>query len=149
MTAAAVVAEARTWLRTPYHHEADIKGVGVDCAMILVRVFAAPTVALIPADFDPRPYSQDWMLHREEEKYLGWLSLFADRVDEETDRIAPGDVPIWRFGRTFSHAGIATDDVDGIIHAYRQAGCVVLGSLRETTLQDRERQVWRVRGLGA
>ena len=140
---AAVVAEALTWLKTPYHHEGDVKGVGVDCAMILVRVFAAPTVALIPADFDPRPYSQDWMLHREEEKYLGWLMQFADRVD------APkaADVVIWRFGRTFSHAAIVTDERGGMIHAYRQDRSVVLGRLDETALLDRERQVWRVRGI--
>ena len=27
----AVVAEAESWLGTPYHHEARIKGHGVDC----------------------------------------------------------------------------------------------------------------------
>jgi cell wall-associated NlpC family hydrolase len=35
---AAVVAEARTWIKTPWRHMADIKGAGVDCAMLLVRV---------------------------------------------------------------------------------------------------------------
>lgn len=32
---AAVIAEAESWLSTPYHHEARIKGHGVDCAQIL------------------------------------------------------------------------------------------------------------------
>ena len=37
----AVVAAARSWLGTPYHHAADVKGRkgGVDCAMLLVRVY--------------------------------------------------------------------------------------------------------------
>ena len=34
-----IVAEARSWIGTPYHNCADIKGVGVDCGMLLVRVF--------------------------------------------------------------------------------------------------------------
>ena len=37
---AAVVAAARSWIGTPYHHAADVKGVGVDCAMLLVRVYS-------------------------------------------------------------------------------------------------------------
>jgi cell wall-associated NlpC family hydrolase len=36
---ATVVAEARSWIRTPYHNCADVKGAGVDCGMLLVRVF--------------------------------------------------------------------------------------------------------------
>ena len=28
---AAVIAEARTWIKTPWVHAADIKGAGVDC----------------------------------------------------------------------------------------------------------------------
>ena len=43
----AVVAAARAWLGTPYHHAADIRGVGVDCAMILVRVFC--DLGLVPS----------------------------------------------------------------------------------------------------
>ena len=43
---AAVVAEAMTWLRTPYHHRGRLKGVGTDCAMILAEVFEK--VGLIP-----------------------------------------------------------------------------------------------------
>ena len=69
-TRAAVVAEARSWIGTPYHLGADVKGAGVDCAMILVRVFC--DLGLV-APFDPRPYSNDWHLHRGEEVYLGLL----------------------------------------------------------------------------
>ena len=63
----AVIAEARTYIRTPWHHMADIRGVGVDCAMLVRRVYI--DCGLVP-DFDPRPYPQDWHLHRGEERFL-------------------------------------------------------------------------------
>ena len=34
----AVVTEAKTWIGTPFHHAARIKGAGVDCLMLLSRV---------------------------------------------------------------------------------------------------------------
>jgi len=51
-----IVAEARSWIGTPYHNCADIKGVGVDCGMLLVRVFV--DLGLVEP-FDPRPYTHD------------------------------------------------------------------------------------------
>lgn len=66
---ARIVEEARSWLGTPYHHHAMVKGAGVDCAMLLVAVYGA--VGLLPEGFDPRPYPQDWHLHRDCERYLG------------------------------------------------------------------------------
>ena len=33
-----IVTEARTWVRTPYHHQARLKGVGVDCAGLVIGV---------------------------------------------------------------------------------------------------------------
>ena len=98
-TRQAVVIEARTWLRTPYHHCADVRGAGVDCAMLLVRVYQA--CGLTPLDFDPRPYSPQWHLHRGEELYLQWLQV-ANAVLTTTPQA--GDVAIWRFGRAYSHA---------------------------------------------
>ncbi|MDO6044547.1 hypothetical protein Q4P48_08410 [Neisseria gonorrhoeae] len=43
---ARIVEEARSWLGTPYHHHAMVKGAGVDCAMLLVAVYGA--VGLLP-----------------------------------------------------------------------------------------------------
>ncbi len=69
---AAIVREARSWIGTPYHNCADVKGRhgGVDCGMLLVRVFVDTGLV---APFDPRPYPPDWHLHRSEEKYLGFV----------------------------------------------------------------------------
>jgi cell wall-associated NlpC family hydrolase len=115
----AVVVEARSWVGTPYHNCADIKGVGVDCGMLLVRVFV--DTGLCPP-FDPRPYPADWHLHRSEEKYLGFIFDRGSEVSEPQ----PGDVMVLRFGRCYSHGGIIANTKPlVIVHAYYQARRVV------------------------
>ena len=116
---AAVVAEARSWIGTPYHHMADLKGIGVDCAMILVRIFC--DLGLVEP-FDPRPYTRDWHLHRSEERYLQALLARARRVGAPQ----PGDIVVFRYGRCFSHGGVVTSAAPlTIIHAFHPARCVL------------------------
>lgn len=119
-----IVAEALSWLDTPYHHAADIKGRGVDCAMLLVRVFV-DTGLVDP--FDPRPYPHDWYLHHDKERFLGWIVRFGRRL-EEGEAQAPGDVRLYSFGRCVSHGTIVIDG-DMIVHAWRPAGRVVRADL--------------------
>jgi NlpC/P60 family putative phage cell wall peptidase len=115
----AVVAAAREWIGTPYHNCADIKGVGVDCGMLLVRVFV--DLGLVEP-FDPRPYAPDWHLHRSDEKYLTHLLARARRV--ATPR--PGDVIVFRYGRCFSHGGVVTRVAPlTIVHAFHPAKIVL------------------------
>lgn len=117
-----VVHAAHAWLRTPYHPMADKIGVGVDCAMILVRVFCDLGLA---EPVDPRPYPPNWFLHRDEERYLGWLTDRARKVD------APGlgDVALYRFGRCVSHSGIIVSE-EHIIHAYAPERMVTMTEQR-------------------
>jgi cell wall-associated NlpC family hydrolase len=111
---AAIVAAARSWIGTPYHNCADIKGVGVDCGMLLVRVFVDG--GLCPP-FDPRPYPTDWQLHRGEERYLGFLS---DRCGEVMEPL-PGDIMVLRY-RCYAHGGIVTKAAPAtIVHAFHPA----------------------------
>jgi NlpC/P60 family putative phage cell wall peptidase len=100
-TRTAIVTEARSWIGTPYHHMADVKGVGCDCAMLLVRVYV--DLKLVEP-FDPRPYTRDWHLHRSEERYLSFLLARAREVAAPL----PGDVVLFRYGRCFSHGGVVT-----------------------------------------
>ena len=116
---AAIVREARSWARTPYHAQADIKGAGVDCGMLLVRVFVDSGLV---QPFDPRPYADDWYLHRDEERYLGFV---FDHAKEVTDPL-PGDVMVFRFGRCYAHGGIVTTASPlSIVHAYQPARVVL------------------------
>jgi cell wall-associated NlpC family hydrolase len=118
---AAVVAEARSWLGTRYHHAADVKGRqgGVDCAMLLVRVYC--DLGLVER-FDPRPYTRDWFLHRNEERYLGFLLARSREVRTPLE----GDIVLFKVGRCFAHAGIVSRaDPLTIIHAFSNAHRVV------------------------
>jgi NlpC/P60 family putative phage cell wall peptidase len=110
-----IVAEARSWCGTPYHHQGQVKGVGVDCAMLLVEVFHQ--VGLIPK-IDTRPYPPDWHMHRSEERYLAWVEKYAKPVEDPQ----PGDIVVYKFGRCMSHGGIVSD-WPKIIHSYFRQGC--------------------------
>lgn len=130
----AVIAEALTWLGTPYHHHGRLKGVGVDCGQSLCAIYEA---AGVTAEIDPGTYSTAWHLHRSEELYVQWL----ERVGAvRTDKPSAGDVALFRFGRTFSHGGVLVDQRT-VLHAYiRQA--VILTRLDEAPLAGRPVQFW-------
>jgi cell wall-associated NlpC family hydrolase len=114
-----IVAEARKWIGTPYHSCADVRGAGVDCGMLLVRVFV--DTGLCPP-FDPRPYSEDWHLHRSEERYLGFVVDRCIEVNEPD----PGDIVVFRYGRCYSHGAIVTQKSPlTILHAFEPAGVVL------------------------
>jgi NlpC/P60 family putative phage cell wall peptidase len=57
ITRAAIVAEARSWLGTPYRHQASLKGVGCDCLGLVRGVWRA-----LLGDEPERmpPYAPDW-----------------------------------------------------------------------------------------
>lgn len=133
-----VVAEAKTWLRTPWHHRARVKGAGVDCVMLLCEVYESTGV--IP-HVEPEMYDIDVMLHRDGEPILAWLNHFGTPVDAPL----PGDTAVYHFGRWFSHAGIVVDDVN-LIHAFRQYNQVVITRLDEGMLYGRERRYYTMRG---
>jgi cell wall-associated NlpC family hydrolase len=108
---ARVIAEARTWLGTPFRNCADVKGAGVDCAMLLLRCFA-DTGVIEP--FDPRPYPPQWHLHHSEERFLDLIGKFAAEVERAP---VPGDVIVYQSGRCFAHGALVVEN-NHIIHAY-------------------------------
>lgn len=137
----AVVAEARSWLRTPYHHRAHVKGGGVDCAYLILEAFVG---AGVHPRFDPGRYNHDWHLHRSEERYLSVVEEHMARIDDTEAPFAqrpefsaePGDVLMWRLGRTFSHGAIVTR-WPWIIHSYFPARMVEEVDLRGTPMAVR------------
>jgi NlpC/P60 family putative phage cell wall peptidase len=124
---AAVVAEAETWIGTPFHHQGRIKGGagGVDCLMLLAEVYErAGVVARVAPPF----YVPDWHLHQGVERYMEGLLAYARPIEAPE----PGDVALFRFGRTFSHGAIITD-WPRLVHAYWLRG-VVKGDAAEGSL---------------
>lgn len=106
----AIVREAESWLGTPFHHRARVKGAGVDCAQLLVGVYEA--VGLV-RNVDLGSYPVDWMRHHEDRRYLDGIA----RVALEVTVPCPGDIALFRVGRSVSHAGIVTEWPE-IIHAH-------------------------------
>jgi len=82
MIRAHVVAEARTWIGTPYHHQASLKGVGCDCLGLLRGVWRE-IVGTEPEV--PPAYSRDWA------EALGQETL-AEAARRHLTPIAPADV---------------------------------------------------------
>ena len=128
----AIVSEAKTWLRTPWHHRGCVKGAGVDCVFLLVGVYNAVGIADIK-DADIPYYPADIMMNRNSETVLEEVMRRAYEVD------APdvGDIAVWKFGRIYSHAAIVTAWPE-IIHAHRRDGMVVMDSGCNGELINRE-----------
>ena len=112
-----VVAEAQTWLRTPYHHMGRIKAGGTDCLMLLAEVYEAAGV--IP-HVDVPFYPPDWNLHRDAERYLQGLMRHAREIGGPPQS---GDVAVFKFGRCFAHGAIVVS-WPRLIHAWCDAGVV-------------------------
>lgn len=110
-----IITEAETWLGTPWHHKACIKGAGVDCGWFIYAVFLECGL-IKPTDI--KDYPRDWALHNTEERYLEVVERYAQRI--ESPQI--GDIAVFKNGNTFSHGAIIID-YPRLIHA--QVGCGV------------------------
>src|SRR4029078_6925542 len=88
----AVLREAESWIGTPFHHAARVKGAGVDCLMLLAEVYERAGVS---RRIEPPFYVPDWHLHRDAERYMEGLLRYARSADVPE----PGDIALFRFGR--------------------------------------------------
>lgn len=114
-----IVAVARTWLGTPYRHQASLRGVGCDC-LGLVRGIWRELVGPEPEPM--RPYSPDWAEAGAGETLLELGDrYFHARPSREWRE---GDVLVFRFVERApaKHLAIAVD-ARRMIHAHDGA-CV-------------------------
>lgn len=126
---------ALTWVGTPFHDCCDVKGHGVDCAMLCVRVFV--DLGLVEP-FDPRPYHPQWFVHNERSLFIEWLERCGGH------RVAapsPGDVALVKFGKHPAHGAILVDENE-MVHAYKPLRTVMRDSRRG--LQHRVDSYWSV-----
>jgi NlpC/P60 family putative phage cell wall peptidase len=128
-----VVAEALTWEGTPYRHHGRIKGVGTDCAQILCAVFEAVgmTGPVVLGN-----YARDWHMSRNVEMYLATMRTKFTELPAGVEP-GPGDVAVFRFGRTYSHGGIVISQEE-ILHAYVGQGVIRTRWRTEAPLADRQ-----------
>jgi len=110
-----IIAEARRWIGTPYHHRASLRGVGTDCLGLIRGVWRA----LYDGEPEPLPdYTQDWAEATGAETLLEASTRHLLPV---TGAPEPGDVILFRMRRNgpARHVGImgGTMDAPTLIHA--------------------------------
>jgi NlpC/P60 family putative phage cell wall peptidase len=109
-----IVAETRSWIGTPYMHQASLKGVGCDCLGLVRGVWRA-----VIGDEPERapPYAPDWA------EATGGESLATAAARHlapiSATGFAPGDVLLFRWRANFpaKHAAIVTAP-DKMVHAH-------------------------------
>ena len=99
-----IIDKAREYLDTRYHHQGRVKGVGVDCAGLIVCVL---TELGLPAP-DVEGYGR-----RPDGSLRGHIETHMDRTTEPL----PGDLVLFQWASAPFHVAILTAP-DTIIHAY-------------------------------
>jgi NlpC/P60 family putative phage cell wall peptidase len=104
-----VIDEARTWLGTSYRHQANIKGLAVDCVNLVHEVYVA-TGAMDRRELPAYRTRPDGTLRGRIVEYLD---------EKPLTEVLPGDVLLFKGGPTGedSHMAIVTAK-DQIIHAF-------------------------------
>lgn len=137
-----IVAEARSWIGTPFVHQADRKGIGCDCIGLVRGVGVA--LGIFPPDVtisrELRPFlnygrAPDGRLLPACRKFLDQIS-FAD--------VLPGDILIFRvLDKHAQHAGIVTEIQPlTMVHSYSKTR--VMACIEQTV-----DAFWRSRVAGA
>jgi NlpC/P60 family putative phage cell wall peptidase len=127
-----IIAIAKSYKGTPYHHQGRVKGAGIDCCGLIIGV--ARELGL--SDYDIDGYS----------RFADGVSLlreFADNCPQiEIDEIKPGNILIFRIRNDPQHCGILSrlNGKESLIHAYSSIGVCV-----EHTLD----KFWRERIVAA
>ena len=114
-----IVAAARGFIGTPYHHQAAVRGAGCDC-LGLIRGVWREVYSVEPER--PPPYSPDW-------GESGSVEILFDAANRHLTPVAlaaasAGDAILFRMreGRIAKHMAILTSD-STMVHA--QSGDVV------------------------
>jgi NlpC/P60 family putative phage cell wall peptidase len=141
MTPADLVTEARSWLGTPFHWQASLKGVGCDCKGLIWGV--ARALGLPEADSRFAGIA-DYGRRVPVPTLLRGMAATFDRVTDP----APGDVLLFVMAGQPQHLGIHAGE--HVIHTYNGGP----GRVIETRLNPPRRpwplhSAWRFRSLEA
>lgn len=112
-----IIAIARTWIGTPYHHQASLKGTGADCIGLVRGIWRE----LIGEEPERLPaYSGDWAEATGRESMLQAASRHL--VPIEPQLIREGDVIVFRLRAeaVAKHVGVVSG-LGRMIHAQEGA----------------------------
>ena len=129
---ARIVKAARSWLGTPYHDQASVKGVGCDCLGLIRGVWRE---VMGPEPMPVPPYSRDWGEAGPHEVLAE--AARAAMIELPIEAARTGDVVLFRMrhGAIAKHAGILSGDGrhsarphrsgrSHFIHAYERTGVI-------------------------
>jgi NlpC/P60 family putative phage cell wall peptidase len=107
----------RTWLGTPYHHQASLKGIGTDCVGLVRGVYRELYGVEAPHLIN---YSVDWGDANGNEQMVEAANKFLEPVP--LDQLDAGVVALmrWKEARVAKHCMILTGKRTAI-HAYNRA----------------------------
>lgn len=109
---------ARSWIGTPYVHQASVKGVGCDCLGLLRGVWRE--LKGVEPEAAP-PYSPDWAEATGAETLHAAMTRHLHAVDRKA--VAPGDIALFRMTPRgpAKHCGIVAERCGALtlIHARR------------------------------
>jgi cell wall-associated NlpC family hydrolase len=126
----AIVAEAKSWIGTPYHDDGKLKGVGVNCAQFAYRV--AKASGALPADApEPRWYTPQLATHSKEERLIEYVKAYGG-VEIPEAQVKPGDIVAYKTGLSHGHLAIVLD-WPRIVHVMPGHGCQ-MGTVDEGVL---------------
>ena len=96
------------WYGTPYRHWSGVKQGGVDCIHFIVKVleevgYVDPGIIKIPW------YDRDWHLHNTNELLFDGVLSNLTVLEIPVEKISDGDLFLFQFGKTMSHAGFFFD----------------------------------------
>lgn len=118
-----IATEARSWIGTPYRHQASCKGAGTDCLGLLRGIWRSiygGEPEAVPA------YSADWSEPQGEERL--WEAARRCLIPKAADEPALGDVVLFRMRErgVAKHLGVtsALGAEPKFIHAYSGHGVV-------------------------
>lgn len=121
VTREAIVVAARSWLGTPYHHQASLKGVGSDCLGLIRGIWRelfGPEPETMPA------YTRDWGNATGSETLLAAAARHLVMLDD-MGAAGLGDVLVFRMRDegVAKHAGILTGP-SRLVHAQEGLGVI-------------------------
>jgi hypothetical protein len=105
-----VITESRKWLATPFKHDSEVLGAGVDCAHVVNAVFSS-TGHMAHLTF-PK-YPPDWWKHTSDpEQYIveNLKKLFTEITVEQ---VKPADIVVMFLGKAWAHCAIVSEVKNG------------------------------------